>query len=652
MSMRVIVHRLLQNGRVLLRSFKPYQNSRNVVDEAKFNLLPRGGKIDSSLATQTPGVSAVRNVGFNLHYHARRLFVDNVLRRVTNSLSADLRRRAAKRILFGDSAPFFTLVGVSLASGTGLLTKDDELEGICWEIREAVAKLQWNVLNKKETDVFPVEPPVGLDYLTLGPAIAKGCNAVVYAAQRNKGNAQEGKTAEQTPNETQDITMNTKQELSDFPFAVKMMFNYDAESNAASILRAMYRETVPARSYFVNEELSELENRMMERKQKLPQHPNIVEMHCAFADRVPDLPGSFTLYPDALPPRINPDGSGRNMSLFLVMKRYDCSLKQYLKEKGASPRTATLLLSQLLEGVAHMNMHGVVHRDLKSDNILLDLSEGDDTCPLLVVTDFGCCLADKVHGLYMPYHSPDTDRGGNTALMAPEVVCAEPGSFTSIDYSKSDAWAVGALAYEIFGTDNPFYANAGHAKPLLRNVTYSENDLPHLPLSVPTIAANVVAALLSRNLSKRLSAEMAATVIQLSLWAPSSWLQPGSDIPATNEILQWLLCLTTKVLCEGRKLPLDSSTAEINSDAITGDFTKVGRVGGRRTLPEYQLISTFLCRVTKSITPQRIPALSDIGLKRGLRFVSRRLCRAAITEKKKSDMRKLAALNQPHSANS
>nr|CAD7403009.1 unnamed protein product [Timema cristinae] len=454
---------------------------------------------------------------------------------------------------------------------------------------------------------------------------------------KNAKGAEEGKTAEQTPNETQDITMNTKQALSDFPFAVKMMFNYDAESNAASILRAMYRETVPARSYFVNEELSELENRMMERKQKLPQHPNIVEMQCAFADRVPDLPGSFTLYPDALPPRINPDGSGRNMSLFLVMKRYDCSLKQYLKEKGASPRTATLLLSQLLEGVAHMNMHGVVHRDLKSDNILLDLSEGDDTCPLLVVTDFGCCLADKVHGLYMPYHSPDTDRGGNTALMAPEVVCAEPGSFTSIDYSKSDAWAVGALAYEIFGMDNPFYANAGNVKPLLRNVTYSENDLPHLPLSVPTIAANVVAALLSRNLSKRLSAEMAATVIQLSLWAPSSWLQPGSDIPATNEILQWLLCLTTKVLCEGRKLPLDSSATELNSDAITGDFTKVGRVGGRRTLPEYQLISTFLCRHCLTLEVRGLfPEASA----------------EPCPQKKKSDMCELAALNRPHLANS
>lgn len=32
----------------------------------------------------------------------------------------------------------------------------------------------------------------------------------------------------------------------EYPLAVKMMFNYDAESNASSILHAMQKETVPA----------------------------------------------------------------------------------------------------------------------------------------------------------------------------------------------------------------------------------------------------------------------------------------------------------------------------------------------------------------------------------------------------------------------
>lgn len=126
MSLRAAAHRLLQNGRILLRAYKTRKNPKDVVDGAKLNISLRGAAAESSAVK-----SAVRSVGFQ----ARRLFVDSVLRRVTNSLSADLRKRATKRLLFGDSAPFFALVGVSLASGTGILTKDEELEGVCWEIR-------------------------------------------------------------------------------------------------------------------------------------------------------------------------------------------------------------------------------------------------------------------------------------------------------------------------------------------------------------------------------------------------------------------------------------------------------------------------------------------------------------------------------------
>lgn len=33
------------------------------------------------------------------------------------------------------------------------------------------------------------------------------------------------------------------------------------------------------------------------------------------------------------------------------------------------------MLAQLLEGVTHMGQHGIAHRDLKSDNVLVDVSE-------------------------------------------------------------------------------------------------------------------------------------------------------------------------------------------------------------------------------------------------------------------------------------
>ncbi|KAJ8883213.1 hypothetical protein PR048_015053 [Dryococelus australis] len=174
--------------------------------------------------------------------------------------------------------------------------------------------------------------------------------------------------------------------------AFKIMFNHNSEFNAAAILQAMYQETIPACVRFVDKEFSSMENRLAGGTFVIPPHPNIVKMYCVFTDFVPSLPGSLSLYLHALPAFVKPEDYGRNMSRFLVMKRYDCSLKHYLQDQGVSPRAAVLLLAQLLEGVLHMNMHRIAHRDLKSENILLDVSERDEVCPLLTITNFGCSL--------------------------------------------------------------------------------------------------------------------------------------------------------------------------------------------------------------------------------------------------------------------
>lgn len=60
---------------------------------------------------------------------------------------------------------------------------------------------------------------------------------------------------------------------------------------------------------------------MAERIQRLPPHVNIVVMYRSLTDYIPDLPSCRSLYPDALPMRLNPQGYGRNMSLFLIMKK-------------------------------------------------------------------------------------------------------------------------------------------------------------------------------------------------------------------------------------------------------------------------------------------------------------------------------------------
>jgi len=59
-----------------------------------------------------------------------------------------------------------------------------------------------------------------------------------------------------------------------------------------------------------------------------------------------------------------------------------------------------------------------------------------------------------------------------------QIACAKPEPNGVLDYRKSDLWAVGALAYEIFGFNNPFYRLDDGTR--LRSATYREDDLPVL----------------------------------------------------------------------------------------------------------------------------------------------------------------------------
>lgn len=416
--------------------------------------------------------------------------------------------------------------------------------------------------------------------------------------QSNSNLSRHDANSEQNSNESSS-TISTDEKSSDienYPLALKMMFNYDIQSNAMAILRAMYKETIPAISKYSNADADGWEKQLMEQTVQLPQHPNIVLMVGVFCAQVPNLMQSNSLYPMALPQRLNPQGYGRNMSLFLLMKRYEYSLCEYLNSsQDISMRTRLLLFAQLLEGVAHLYRHGVAHRDLKSDNILIDLN-GNDVHPILVLSDFGCCLADKNNGLTVPYTSMDIDKGGNTALMPPEIITKTPGTFSILDYSKSDLWACGAIAYEIFDSINPFYgqSNANEMtesplQPILKSAKYQDEELPSLNGNVPSLVRKLITNILHRNPNQRLSPDIAANVMQLFLWAPSSWLKPSVNVNSP-EILQWLLSLTTKVLYETRLGGILSGNRHSNNTF------GLRNIESNRTHTEYLLLSSFLIR--------------------------------------------------------
>lgn len=314
------------------------------------------------------------------------------------------------------------------------------------------------------------------------------------------------------------------QNQEEYDLAIKMMFNYECESNADAIIQGMKKEITPATSF---PKMSIWLAKHRVKLKTLPPHLNIVNIVDIFVDHFQKIDNDEQRYPAALPTRLNPeDGRGRNKTLFLVMKKYDMTLRSFVSQTDVNLKTRCSLVAQLMEGIAHMAEHGVAHRDLKSDNILIELSNGE---PKLVISDFGCCLADPDNGLMIPYNTSYVDKGGNAALMPPEIALAEPGRNALLDYRKSDIWTAGTLVYEIFGVENPFY------KGPLNSRTYDEKDLSPLPSQVPIALQELTALLLKRDPSSRPDPRVAADIAQMVTLFPA-WVNACEKCPSTEMI--------------------------------------------------------------------------------------------------------------------
>ena len=141
-----------------------------------------------------------------------------------------------------------------------------------------------------------------------------------------------------------------------------------------------------------------------------------------FVDKTIQMEDSLQMYPYMMPKSIFPDGIGRSKTIYLVMPKYSNSLRGYLKENPNLPfKTRQNMFCQLLEGVAHLENNNISHRDLKTDNIMIETSSDHNDDEKLVIIDFGSCFDGRNTNMKLPFQSDYVDRGGNPALMAPEV---------------------------------------------------------------------------------------------------------------------------------------------------------------------------------------------------------------------------------------
>jgi serine/threonine-protein kinase len=204
---------------------------------------------------------------------------------------------------------------------------------------------------------------------------------------------------------------------------------------------------------------------------------------------------------------------------YLVMELLDGEdLRQLLKRDGKlSLSVALSIISQLLRALDRAHRAGVIHRDLKPDNIFI--CRRDDNPLFVKVVDFG------ISKLARPAGETLTRQGtvlGTAHYMSPEQAQA----YTDID-GRADLYSVGAMLYEALAGRPPHQAQTYEAV-LIRACTTQAADIREHAPEVPEAVAKVIARSIARDRSERFQTpkEFAEALEQA---APEAWAELPSS---------------------------------------------------------------------------------------------------------------------------
>ena len=173
----------------------------------------------------------------------------------------------------------------------------------------------------------------------------------------------------------------------------------------------------------------------------------------------------------------DPHDSAGGRVLFYVMPYVAGeSLRDRLRRDGALPATDALRIArEVADALDYAHREGVIHRDIKPDNILLDDRHA-------LVTDFGIARAVTQENTAQTL----TSTGiliGTPAYMSPEQV----GGDATLD-GRSDIYALGCVLYEMLAGKPPFAGGSVQAVMTKRLAAAA----PPIPENFPTPAASIV----------------------------------------------------------------------------------------------------------------------------------------------------------------
>lgn len=156
---------------------------------------------------------------------------------------------------------------------------------------------------------------------------------------------------------------------------------------------------------------------------------------------------------------------------FIVMEYLEGgSLYDRLRSETVGPARALEWLSEAAEAVDAAHARGIVHRDVKPANLLLDAADS------IHVTDFGIASAAGLDTLTLPGMVL-----GTAGYLAPEQARGEPTT------AASDRYALGVVAFELLTGRRPFAADT----PATEAFAHLNADVPSAEQLEPTLPAGV-----------------------------------------------------------------------------------------------------------------------------------------------------------------